>query len=428
MASSSVLESVYHGLTGGNLSALLPPGTNLSSAIAHASKTLEHVFSGSSQATSTQPSTWQDTLSSSLTSLTDFLAGRTALENTSVLLALCTLLVLAMSWSSRLGNLGRFSPFTRSPPSGSTKVSDADFSYITADDLRKHQAESEESQHSYSQHRHTSQPRVESPVEYGPPRDTDVLILKNKKKEYTVHFPAYSIAKGELTIGQVRDHAAKKTGAADPRRIKLLHRGKNLKDDMRTCKAEGLRDGSELMCTFADSVSDEDDDDDDDSEFAELDNEPGADGESRRRRNRGKKTKRRNKRLDPQNQTSGTSTPSERERDLPIPAPGPSHRAPSPAKPSHPGSGSPAMDKLDSLHATLRTFLPDCEDFKRSPPSDPSKRDFEHKRLSETILAQVLLKLDAVETEGDADARARRKELVRETQKILSDLDVAVRA
>jgi len=57
------------------------------------------------------------------------------------------------------------------------------------------------------------------------------------------------------------------------------------------------------------------------------------------------------------------------------------------------------------------------------PPNDTKAKDFEYKKLSEGILAQVILKLDGVITEGDPGLRARRKELVTETQGWLTELD-----
>ncbi|KAK4541753.1 hypothetical protein LTR36_007462 [Oleoguttula mirabilis] len=418
VASFNILESVHSTL--GNLSTLLPANFNSSAAIAYASKAVEQFFSGPPPAPPPETAnTWQDQLNGHIATATDFVAGRTTLENTSILLALCTFVILAMSWGTRIGNLGRFSPFTRSPPQGSTRVSDADFSYITADDLRKHNADSGPS---HSHHHH--QQRAESPVEYGPPRDTDVLVLKNKKREYPVHFPAYAIAKGELTVGHVREQAAKKTSTADPRRIKLLFRGKNLKDDARTCKAEGLREGDQLMLTIADSMpsaSGSDDDDDDETSYADGgDQQTGGDGEARRRRNRGKKSKRKAKR----DQTSGTSTPADQapSSNLGVPHSQSSTRAPSPRP-----TPTTALGKIEAIRERLGEFLPQADAFLHSPPTDPSKKDFEHKKLSETILAQVLLKLDAVETEGDPEARQRRKDLVRETQQVLQDLDAEMK-
>ena len=85
------------------------------------------------------------------------------------------------------------------------------------------------------------------------------------------------------------------------------------------------------------------------------------------------------------------------------------------------------MGKLDALRAKLHTYIPECEQFLQNPPAEPSKKEFEHKRLSETILTQVLLQLDGVETDGDPDARARRKEQVKETQGWLNQLDAAMK-
>ena len=275
-------------------------------------------------------------------------------------------------------------------------------------------------------------------MDYGPDRDTDVLVLRNKKKEHAVHFAAYSIAKGELNVGQVRDAAAKKMGAGDPKGVKLLYKGRNLKDDERTCRQEGLRDGSEVLCSIADvppqSPSESEDDEFDDG--VEDGSALAVDGDGvKRRRNRGKRSKRRNRR----EAASGTSTPDQYSNPNPNlgvplsqtstrtaspssrPAPPPTSQPPPPSSPATP------LDKLNALHATLGSFIRECEAFKRNPPADPAKKQFEHKRLSETILTQVLLKLDAVETEGDVEARGRRKELVRETQGVLNELDAFVK-
>lgn len=374
MASSSLFDQLLSSLSHGNLTALLSVA-HLNAALAQAS---DNVFSPASASTS-----WQDRVY-------DFFAERTAFENTPVALAAATFLVLVMSWTSRFGNLGRFSPFTRSPPQGSTTVSDADFSYITTEDLKRHEQQAAD--------------------DLGPSRDTDMLSLRNKGQSYAVHFPAYSIAKGGLTVGQVREQAGRKIGV-DARRVKLIFQGKNLKDDARLCKQEGLKHEAQVLLTIGDMPSASGSDDEDDSvdgveDSADPDN-------AKRRRNRNKNKKRRNK-----PKTSGTSTPDASNLGVPIPPPQTS-RAPSPKPPQS------AEQKIASLRDTLHTYAKEVDVFDRTPPTEPAKREFEHKRLSETILTQVLLKLDAVETEGDQEARAKRKELVKETQGVLKNLDDA---
>lgn len=296
-----------------------------------------------------------------------------------------------MSWSQRLSQLsGRWSPFARSPTTADgAQVKDGDFSYITAEDLKNGDYD-------------------RSPD--GPPRDTDVLKLKDKRGvSYSVHFPAYSIDRGELKVGALRESAAKKLGV-DAQRIRLLHKGKKLVDDSRSCREEGLREGAELMCVTSEAEAADaaaaQAADNSSGDSGEEDGEEGdaAAGPTKRKRVRHKKKKKggRKKAVDATDSDlpgSGTASP----------------RPPIPVTP---------LEKLNAAGQTLQGLQAQCVEFRKNPPAEPAKREFEHKRLSETILTQVLLKLDAVETD-ELEARARRKELVKQAQQVLNDLDAA---
>ena len=58
-----------------------------------------------------------------------------------------------------------------------------------------------------------------------------------------------------------------------------------------------------------------------------------------------------------------------------------------------------------------------------SPPEDPTTRTKEYAKLNEMVLAQIMLKVDEIDTEGNETIRARRKELVNEVQGVLKKLD-----
>ena len=86
-----------------------------------------------------------------------------------------------------------------------------------------------------------------------------------------------------------------------------------------------------------------------------------------------------------------------------------------------------ALEEIDFLTHKFRTELrPQGLEFISNTPTDDKKRDVEYSRVSETILTQILLKFDAIDTEGDSEARLRRKEVVKEVQGFLSDLDKAL--
>ena len=69
------------------------------------------------------------------------------------------------------------------------------------------------------------------------------------------------------------------------------------------------------------------------------------------------------------------------------------------------------------------TLLPQCESFILNPPSDPKSRNFEYKRLSEHIVSQIVLRLDAVDLQGDHALRQKRKEFVDQAEEMLARLD-----
>ncbi|KAI9774404.1 MAG: hypothetical protein M1840_004298 [Geoglossum simile] len=238
----------------------------------------------------------------------------------------------------------------------------------------------------------------------GSPTD-DNLILRHGKVNYPLHFPASSVSDGSLKIGELRREAARAIEVQDPSRVRLLFRGKNLKDDSRTCVEEGLRAGSELMC-MASEIGE------DNSRILECEGSEteGEDGEAQAGDDQPKKKKNRNRRK--KNRKTAANAPG-------IPSSSQASTAPTPKT---------ALDKLNDISSHFHTkLLPLCVLFTTDPPADPVKRELEHRKLTETIFSDVMLMLDAVETEGDPDARQRRKDLVKETQGVLSGLDAVLK-
>ncbi|KAI9866753.1 MAG: hypothetical protein M1813_000695 [Trichoglossum hirsutum] len=291
-------------------------------------------------------------------------------------------------WSEFWSNTG-FSPFGSSR---ATRVTDDDFSYITPSDVGA-------SRRGYGTHNSSKSPA------------NDNLILRHGRINYPLHFPAFSIEDGDLKVGTLRQEAARVIDVHDPGRVRLFYKGKNLKDDSRTCLEEGLRTGAELMCMASEisggpndrpTVGDNDGTPEDDGTETEGEDSGTQAGGDQPKRKRNRNRKKRNNRRTPN--ASGISTP---------------NQAPTPKS---------ALDKLNDISSHFHTkLLPLCVTFTSNPPADPTKREFEHRKLSETIFSEVMLKLDAVDTEGDPDARLRRKDLVRETQGVLSGLDAILK-
>ena len=348
---------------------------------------------------------------------------------------LLILLYSLMSWWPSTS--GRYSPFTSFySRSGPPPVTEDDYSYLSAEDHRSGRIHRDDD-YSYPSSNMTSQTqgrgsrsdntsrRAPEAADLAP----DVLILRHKNATYPLHFRPFSIAEGDLRVHDVRQQAADELRVEDPRRVKLLYKGKQLRDDKESCKHENLKQNSEIMCVVSSQPVSRDGDSSSDSgsvSTAAANGHPTdglgipfAPGEDKKKRkgHRGGNKKKRNPDRD-----AGAKDPA----FLSPPAgPGTSiSRSSSPAAPplKKPSTPAEALEQIqDNFNAAI---LPDVQAFLANPPPRGKERDFEYKKLSESILAQVLLKLDGVETMGNEVLRGRRKEIVRRVQGYLTDLDV----
>ncbi|MCJ1412441.1 hypothetical protein MMC19_006535 [Ptychographa xylographoides] len=361
------------------------------------------------------------------------------------------------TWRSYLG--GRYSPFgapaSRSPPT----VSEESYSYLGPDDIvDPPQSRIPNSTSSYF----PTSPRIASGsrLDAANPNVPDIVVLKHKGTTYPLHFPAFTIGEGLLRVGELRKKAAKQIdNGIDPRRVKLLYKGKVLRDDAVACREEGLKQNSELLCVVSEVgglMNGRDEDSSDSASEGEMmAKEPNGGGGVRidvdgsiiggggqggvKKGRKGHRGGKKGKRRDPRDEgysgsgtnTEGRNSPISRAEFLPetraMPKP-PAPQSTSQASQQQQQRPKSPMDKLEELSSIFHTkFVPQCVQFTNNPPNDTKARDLEYKKLSETILAQIILKLDEVQTEGDDAARQRRKALVRETQAMLGSLDNAVK-
>ncbi|KAJ5852118.1 uncharacterized protein N7529_011503 [Penicillium soppii] len=304
----------------------------------------------------------------------------------------CLFTVAFMSWRNPLGMLRRTPSYA---PASDPQVSDEHFSYITPDDV------------------------VDPPTEdVGP----DVIALRHRGTIYPLKFRPYAIGDGALTIGDLRQEAARATEAIHPDCVRLLYKGKLLKDNTRSCKAEGLKQHSEVLCVVSEPQASDSDDEHripkaiapapapahpqvsrpTSSDASSPPTPPGFKSKNKRKKNRnGKKSPTRTESPQPKPDRSTNPSPSPNLKQLHTP-----------------------LEQVSALAGWLRLeMIPRCEEYVSNPPSDMKQRVQEYNKLSETILAQVMLKADGIEPDGNQAAREARRALIKEAQAALTALD-----
>ncbi|ODV92760.1 hypothetical protein CANCADRAFT_43338 [Tortispora caseinolytica NRRL Y-17796] len=95
------------------------------------------------------------------------------------------------------------------------------------------------------------------------------------------------------------------------------------------------------------------------------------------------------------------------------------------AVPPPPAPPQSSCEKIDALvHDTENNIVPLIEKFEAEPPADKKHQDLEHRKLGELVL-QKMVALDGIDTTGDADARAKRKEAINALHKYHTRIDKA---
>ncbi|KAI1425227.1 BAG domain-containing protein [Xylaria sp. FL1777] len=375
-----------------NITALLPPvlQTYLVTTLAH----LSDAFAGSNE--------YIESKGASPTTVYSALVGAAAI-------ALPILMSSRYVWPSTREGLSPFA--SQASSEDGPHVTDADYSYITSEDLENSLQVPERA--TQTQNRRAPRTAI---VE-----EDDVIQIKHKSKPYPVHFPAYSISDGKLTVRDVRDRAGLVMDLSERRasRIKLLYKGRNLKDQDVPIRDYGVKNNSELLVVVPEGrLSDDDDSSGTVEEVVVTDPRDDLRPPKKRKNKNGKKKP---KTRGPKDTASNLEVPGQTDGDSRWTSPDPSRhpsRVPSPAVPSG------AIEQLEKLRSHFDTkLLPLCDQFVRHPPKDIKKLEDEHRKISETVMQHVLLKLDEVDTGGDLDIRARRKDLVNYVQAVLKDMD-----
>lgn len=308
----------------------------------------------------------------------------------------------------------QLSPFTSSlSQDGIPNVTDHDYEYITSDELHK-----DNDSHTY--------PHENGSIgDIGDIPQDDVLRLRCGTEIHEEYFPAYSIGDGKLFPYDVRDRVQLIYDLSNSQThfVELYYKGRLLDDDQKPVRAYGVKNNSELLVVLPGENSEP---------VARSPTRKGKAGPSRPDRSpvqaetfadnagnlkvppgRGRADQATGSSSRAASATLGASATSGVSRTSNIPS----------FAPLQLGQGT-AKEKLDKIEQHFTTnLLPMCTEFLTHTPADKKRREDDHRKISETVMQHVLLKLDEVDTGGDDANRARRKALVNRVQDVLKQMD-----
>ncbi|KAK4114664.1 hypothetical protein N656DRAFT_705661 [Canariomyces notabilis] len=328
---------------------------------------------------------------------------------------------------SRYGfSRGGLSPFSSTLGADGVPDVTEHYTYITSADLEDHDLDIPQPQYSPRTHIIDAYSHsAPSPAYSRHVPEDDVMLIKHQGVTYPEHFPAYSIGDGQLLVRDVRDRVKIIMNLDDraAKRVKLYYKGRRLRNPDRPVREYGVKNNSEVLMILEESGL---------GSSSDSSEEIVVVGGQREKRS--PRVGRSGGRDERSPRDSGSQV------GLDVPTDGHSRRATSRVRTQSPSgsnvsvatapAGIPGgpIEKLNNIAAHFRSnLLPKCTDFVDGPPRDPKKREDEHRKLAETVMQQVLLKLDEVDISKEEGARAWRKELVKQVQATLKELDDAKR-
>lgn len=217
-------------------------------------------------------------------------------------------------------------------------------------------------------------PHIAGDAAPDPNRLEDYVTIRHGQKEFKLTYPVNAITGGTVIVGDLRERCSGLTGV-DVDRISLVCAAKNLKDNSVTLKSLGIGHAARILLMGS---------------SAPIPSDPASDSAAKSKK---KKKKSGAKKV---GAVSGTPEPELRK--------------------------ATPMEMIEVVwDGIVANLMPLMDEFMSNPPVDAVKRADTHRRLSETMMGE-LLKLDSVES-GELDVRVRRKGVVKDIQKVLDGLD-----